>query len=56
MSKRNIGDEIIEGLESAVQYVRGNKENTIEHKIERLLLKKIVNFKRIKMRLSLKIQ
>ncbi len=34
MSKRNIGEEIIQGLESAVQYVRGNKENTVTYKVE----------------------
>lgn len=34
MSKRNIGNEIIDGLESAVKYVRGNEDDVVVHKVE----------------------
>src|SRR5579883_754636 len=34
MKKRNIGNEIIQGLNEALQYVRGNKKGSITHKIE----------------------
>lgn len=34
MIKRNIGNEIIEGLESAIDYMRGKKASGIVHKVE----------------------
>ena len=29
MSKRNIGDEIIQGMTDAIEYIRGNKPEEI---------------------------
>src|SRR5580700_3376694 len=31
--KRNIGNEIIEGMEAAVDYMRGKKVRTVTHKV-----------------------
>ena len=31
---RNIGDELIQGMESAIDYVRGKKKDTVTHKIK----------------------
>ncbi len=33
MTKRNIGDEIIEGMASAVHYMQGKKTRAVAHKI-----------------------
>lgn len=33
-SKRNIGNEIIQGMEDAVNYMRGKKTRAVVHKIE----------------------
>lgn len=34
MTKRNIGDEIIQGMTEAIEYVRGNKVDAVVHKVE----------------------
>ena len=34
MTKRNIGDEIIQGMNEAIEYIRGNKAGAIVHKVE----------------------
>ena len=34
MTKRNIGDEIIQGMSEAIEYIRGNKVEAIVHKVE----------------------
>lgn len=34
MTKRNIGNEIIEGMASAVDYMRGGKTKTVTYKVE----------------------
>ena len=34
MTKRNIGDEIIQGMTEAVEYIRGNETGVIVHKVE----------------------
>jgi hypothetical protein len=34
MTKRNIGDEIIEGMASAVHYMQGKKTRAVAHKIK----------------------
>ncbi len=34
MSKRNIGDDIIQGMTDAIEYIRGNKTHAVVHKIE----------------------
>ena len=34
MTKRNIGDEIIQGMTEAIEYIRGNHTNAIVHKVE----------------------
>lgn len=33
MTKKNIGDQLIEGLEEAIQYMRGKKTKAIVHEI-----------------------
>lgn len=33
MTKRNVGDQLIEGLEEAIQHARGKKTKAIVHKI-----------------------
>ncbi len=33
MSKRNIGNEVIEGMQEAIKYMRGKKTRAITHKI-----------------------
>ena len=32
--KRNIGDEVILGLEDAIDYMRGKKTRAVVHKVE----------------------
>lgn len=32
--KRNINDELVEGLESAIDYMRGKKTRAVAHKVE----------------------
>ncbi len=34
MTKRNIGDEIIQGMTEAIEYIRGNETGAIVHKVE----------------------
>lgn len=34
MTNRNIGDEIMQGMTDAIEYIRGNKINAVVHKIE----------------------
>ena len=34
MTKRNIGDEIIQGMTEAIGYIRGKKMGAIAHKVE----------------------
>ncbi|WP_115712843.1 helix-turn-helix domain-containing protein [Legionella sainthelensi] len=34
MTNRNIGQEIIQGMEEAIEYIRGNKESVKVHKVE----------------------
>src|SRR5215204_547172 len=34
MIKRNIGDEIIKGMEEAIGYMQGKKKHAIVHKVE----------------------
>jgi putative transcriptional regulator len=34
MTKRNIGDEILQGMEDAISYVRGKKTSAVTHKVE----------------------
>lgn len=34
MTKRNIGDEIIDGMEAAVSYMRGKKTRAVIHKVK----------------------
>jgi putative transcriptional regulator len=34
MTKRNIGDEILQGMEDAISYVRGKKTSAVVHKVE----------------------
>jgi len=34
MTKRNIGDEIINGMEEAIGYMRGKKRRVVIHKVE----------------------
>ncbi len=33
-SKRNIGNELIQGMEEAVKYIRGRKTRTVAHKVK----------------------
>lgn len=48
--KRNIGDEIIQGLEDALKYVRGEKVNVRAHKVE---IPDDIDVKAIRKKLSL---
>ena len=34
MTKRNIGDEIIQGMAEAIEYIRGNESGAVVHKVE----------------------
>lgn len=34
MTKRNIGDKIIQGMTEAIEYIRGNKMGAVVHKVE----------------------
>jgi putative transcriptional regulator len=34
MTNRNIGNEIIQGMEGAIEYIRGNKGSAKVHKVE----------------------
>ncbi len=34
MTKRNVGNEIIKGMEEAVSYMRGKKTHVVVHKVE----------------------
>lgn len=34
MTNRNIGNEIIQGMEEAIEYIRGNKGSAQVHKVE----------------------
>ena len=34
MTKRNIGDEIIQGMTEAIEYIRGNEAGAVVHKVE----------------------
>ena len=34
MTKRNIGDEIIQGMTEAIEYIRGNESGAVVHKVE----------------------
>ena len=34
MTNRNIGNEIIQGMEAAIEYIRGNKGSAKVHKVE----------------------
>jgi putative transcriptional regulator len=34
MINRNIGNEIIQGMEEAIEYIRGNQESAKVHKVE----------------------
>lgn len=34
MTKRNIGNEIIKGMEEAISYMRGKKKRVVIHKVE----------------------
>ena len=34
MTKRNIGDEIIQGMTEAIEYIRGNETGAVVHKVE----------------------
>jgi len=33
-SKRNVGDEIIQSMEEAIDYMRGKKTPTVTHKVK----------------------
>ena len=34
MIKRNIGDEIIQGMTESIEYIRGNEAGAVVHKVE----------------------
>jgi putative transcriptional regulator len=34
MTKRNIGNEIIQGMTEAIKYIRGNETGAVVHKVE----------------------
>lgn len=34
MTKRNIGDEIIQGMTEAIEYIRGTETGAVVHKVE----------------------
>lgn len=48
--KRNIGNEIIEGLEDSIKYMRGQKAHVRVHKVE---IPNDINVKMIRKKLSL---
>ena len=50
MTKRNIGDEIIQGLEEAVGYMRGKKPRVAVHKV---VIPDEINVKAIRQKLKL---
>lgn len=50
MTKRNVGDEMIEGLEDAVKYMRGKKTRAMSHKI---VIPDEIDIKTIRLKLKL---
>ena len=50
MTKRNVGNEIIEGMEEAVKYMRGKKTSAVSHKV---IIPDEIDIKTIRLKLKL---